>query len=76
MIEAISNKGFKGVETPSPRYPDIVPTSIDDVEILELEKDYYMDKFNNVYQITEDDEIGIFLGVHDKINNNIIYMEN
>ena len=35
-----------------------------------------MDKFNNVYQITEDDEIGIFLGVHDKINNNIIYMEN
>ena len=37
---------------------------------------HYMDKFNNVYQITEDDEIGIFLGVHDKINNNIIYMEN
>ena len=34
-----------------------------------------MDKKNNVYQITEDQDIGIFLGVYDKTNNQIIYMK-
>jgi len=46
---------------------------IDDVEVLEYNNnDYYMDKLNNVYQMTADQDIGIFIGVYDKDNNIIV----
>ena len=57
------------------KYPDII-ADINDIEIFELNNvDYFMDKKNNIYQITEDQDIGIFLGVYDKTNNQIIYMK-
>ena len=52
-------------------YPDIIPT-IDDVEVLELDIDYYMDSLNNVYQMTPDQDIGMFIGVYDTKNKKII----
>ena len=33
-----------------------------------------MDKLNNVYQITPDEEIGMFIGLYDKILNKIFYV--
>ena len=57
------------------KYPDII-ADINDIDIFELNNvDYFMDKKNNIYQITEDQDIGIFLGVYDKTNNQIIYMK-
>jgi hypothetical protein len=57
------------------KYPEII-ADINDIDIFELNNvDYFMDKKNNVYQITEDQDIGIFLGVYDKTNNQIIYMK-
>ena len=34
-----------------------------------------MDKKNNIYQITEDLDLGIFLGIYNKDENKIIYMK-
>uniref|UniRef100_A0A6C0F015 Uncharacterized protein n=1 Tax=viral metagenome TaxID=1070528 RepID=A0A6C0F015_9ZZZZ len=55
------------------KYPDIIP-DINDVEVLEFNNnDYYMDKLNNVYQMTEEDQdIGIFIGVYHKSSNKIL----
>jgi hypothetical protein len=47
------------------KYPDQIPSSVEDVETLEYNSELlYIDKQNNVYQITDDDDIGIFLGVY------------
>jgi hypothetical protein len=53
-------------------YPDTIP-DLDSVNILEFDNiDYYLDeKTNNVFQITEDEDIGIFIGVYDKENKKI-----
>jgi hypothetical protein len=57
------------------KYPDII-ADINDIDILEVNnKNYFIDKKNNIYQITDDQDIGIFLGVYDKIDNKIIYMK-
>ena len=58
------------------KYPDIIP-NIEDVEVLELNKnDYYMDKLNNVFQMTVDQDIGIFIGVYNKDSKNIMFIQN
>ena len=48
--------------------------NVEDLEILELDGiDYYKDiKNNNVYQLVNGDDIGLFLGVYDTVNNTII----
>ena len=51
--------------------PNELP-NINDIDILELDQEYFIDKKKNVYQITEDQEVGIFLGVYDEQNNKII----
>ena len=54
-------------------FPDCPPND-EDLEILELDgADYYKDTTNNnVYQIINGDDCGIFLGVYDENNNTII----
>jgi hypothetical protein len=54
-------------------YPDS-PPKLDNLEIIELNyTDFYMDiTNNNVYQIINGDDIGVFLGVYDKTINKII----
>ena len=43
---------------------------LDDVEMIEINYiDYYKDKLNNVYQIINDGDIGVFLGVYDSKKN-------
>ena len=57
------------------KYPDTI-ADISDIDILEINnKNYFIDKQNNIYQITDDQDIGIFLGVYDKTDNKIIYMK-
>ena len=48
-----------------------------DVNILEVKDiEYYIDETNNnIFLITDDEEIGTFVGVYDKDNNKIIKME-
>ena len=57
-------------------YPDTIP-DLDCVNILEFDNvDYYLDeKTNNVFQITEDEDVGIFIGVYDKENKKIHKMK-
>ena len=56
------------------KYPDSLPT-LNDVEVLEFKKtDYYMDKLNNVFQMTPDEDLGMFIGVYNKNKNEILYM--
>jgi hypothetical protein len=51
--------------------------NIEDVEVLELNNnEYYMDKFNNVFQMTISQDIGIFIGVYDKKIKDIMYIKN
>jgi len=58
----------------SVKYPDIIP-NLSDVEVLEYNDNvYYIDTLNNVFQMTADEEIGLFMGIYDKDNNNIIMM--
>ena len=54
-------------------FPDCPPND-EDLEILELDgADYYKDTTNNnVYQIINGDDRGIFLGIYDENNNTII----
>ena len=63
------------IETPEVNYPDTIP-DLDSVIILEFDNiDYYLDeKTNNIFQITEDEEIGIFIGLYDKDNKKILKM--
>jgi hypothetical protein len=57
------------------KYPETI-ADISDIDILEVNnKNYFIDKQNNIYQITDDQDIGIFLGVYDKTDNKIIYMK-
>ena len=57
------------------KYPEII-ADINDIDILEINnKNYFIDKKNNIYQITDDQDIGIFLGIYDKTDNKIIYMK-
>ena len=69
------NKDDKNsINTIEVKHPDTV-ADITDIDILELNnKDYFIDKKNNVYQITDDQDIGIFLGLYDKLNKTIIYV--
>ena len=57
------------------KYPDTIP-DLESVIILEFDNiDYYLDeKLNNIFQITEDEEIGVFIGVYDKDNKKILKM--
>lgn len=54
-------------------YPDNIP-DYDNIEIVEINSvDYYKDiNNNNIYQIMQDDNIGIFLGIYDKDTISII----
>jgi len=54
-------------------YPDNIP-DYDNIEIIEINSvDYYKDiNNNNIYQIIQDDNIGMFLGIYDKDTNSII----
>ena len=53
-------------------YPDTQP-DFNNLTILELKGiDYYTDSNNNVYQMINGDDIGIFLGIYDAENNEII----
>ena len=55
--------------------PVVAPEpNIEDLEILELDGiDYYKDiKNNNVYQLVNGNDLGLFLGVYDTVNNTII----
>ena len=57
------------------KYPEII-ADINDIDILEINnKNYFIDKKNNIYQITDEQDIGIFLGIYDKTDNKIIYMK-
>ena len=50
---------------------------MDDVEVLEFNNnDYYMDKLNNVFQITLEQDIGVFIGVFNKDTKEIMYITN
>lgn len=56
------------------KYPDIIP-NLSDVEVLEYNNnDYYIDTLNNVFQMTADEDIGLFMGIYDRENHNIIMM--
>ena len=58
----------------SVKYPDIIP-NLSDVEVLEYNNnDYYIDTLNNVFQMTADEDIGLFMGIYDRENHNIIMM--
>ena len=79
-FEIYSEKFYEGLdevikkveeEKPVIKYPDGIP-NINDVDILELDQEYFIDSHNNVYQMTEDQEIGIFLGFYDKKNKCIV----
>jgi hypothetical protein len=57
------------------KYPDEIP-ELDDCDVLELDKDYYMDKMHNVFMMTDDGDLGAFLGIYDTDNKKIVLMEN
>jgi hypothetical protein len=78
VVEVIEVKNTKTEEKAnnniSVKYPDIIP-NLSDVEVLEYNDNvYYIDTLNNVFQMTADEEIGLFMGIYDKDNNNIIMM--
>jgi hypothetical protein len=57
-------------------YPSDIP-NIEDVEVLEYKNnDYYMDKLNNVFQMTKEQDIGIFIGVYNKTTKDLMYIQN
>ena len=57
-------------------YPSDIP-NIEDVEVLEYKNnDYYMDKLNNVFQMTNEQDIGIFIGVYNKTTKDLMYIQN
>ena len=57
-------------------YPSDIP-NIEDVEVLEYKNnDYYMDKLNNVFQMTNEQDIGIFIGVYNKTTKELMYIQN
>ena len=57
-------------------YPSDIP-NIEDVEVLEYKNnDYYMDKLNNVFQMTNEQYIGIFIGVYNKTTKDLMYIQN
>ena len=66
-IKNIVDKGARGAEAL------VLAPDIKDLDLLELnDVNYYKDKLDNVYQMTEDEDIGIFLGVYDSSSNKII----
>ena len=68
-----SNENISASAKKAVKYPDC-PPNIENLDILELnDAEYYKDTTNNnVYQIVNGDDIGIFLGVFDETENNII----
>ena len=85
MTEAITKKKDKESEVSAPILKNVVgkgargaealvlAPDIKDLDLLELDDiNYYKDKNDNVYQMTEDEDIGIFLGVYDISSNKII----
>ena len=73
ILKNLVGKGARGAEALAlkPLAPDIK-----DLDLLELDDiNYYKDKSDNVYQMTEDEDIGIFLGVYDSSSNKIITIQ-
>ena len=71
-IKTVPIKGARGAEALALK-PLVLTSNIKDVDLLELDDvNYYKDKLDNVYQITEDEDIGIFLGIYDSSSNKII----
>ena len=58
-------------------YPNSIPKSVEDVDTLEYNNEmFYMDINKNVYQMTEDEDIGVFLGVYNLKLNKIMPIKN
>lgn len=58
-------------------YPNSIPKSVEDVDTLEYNNEmFYMDINKNVYQMTEDEDIGVFLGVYNPKLNKIMPIKN
>ena len=58
------------------KYPDVIPdySQIDLIEIDDV--GYYKDiRNNNIYQITQDESIGMFIGIYDTLTKKIILMQ-
>ena len=85
MTEAITKKKDKESEVSAPILKNVVgkgargaealvlAPDIKDLDLLELDDiNYYKDKSDNVYQMTEEQDIGIFIGVYHKSSNKIL----
>ena len=73
VVEKVAEKTVEEEMPQQVEIPSVFPTSVEDVETLEYNNEmFYMDNNKNVYQMTADEDIGVFLGVYNEKLNKIM----